>query len=118
MQIKISTRHGRISDQTQAKITAKIVIPLTRNSLITSFFFVFILSLGELGTTLLVIPPGKETIPLRAYNLMHYGAHDTVAGLCLIQVVVILTLSGIFMFLCLRRPGGSFLPKVSGAGSR
>jgi iron(III) transport system permease protein len=52
------------------------------------FFIAFILSLGELGTTLLVIPPGRETIPIKIYNLMHYGADQLVAALCLILIVI------------------------------
>ena len=45
---------------------------------------VFVLCLGELGSTLLTIPPGMETLSLRIYNLMHYGAHDIVAALAAI----------------------------------
>lgn len=67
----------------------KILLPLLRPSLVGSFFVVFVLSLGEIGTTLLVIPPGRETIPIRIYNLMHYGADQMVAGLCLIMMGLI-----------------------------
>ena len=79
------------------KVIRKIVIPLLRPSLITGFFIAFIISLGELGTTLLVIPPGRETIPIKIYNLMHYGADQMVAALCVILIVMILALSGLFL---------------------
>ena len=52
----------------------KILIPLLKPSLLAAFFIVFLLSFGDLGTTLLIIPPGRETIPIKIYNLMHYGA--------------------------------------------
>jgi len=79
------------------RVIARIVIPLLRPSLTTGFFIVFILSFGELGTTLLVIPPGRETIPIKAYNLMHYGADQLVAVLCVSLVAIVLAFSGLFL---------------------
>jgi iron(III) transport system permease protein len=81
------------------KVTRKIVLPLLRHSLMAGFYLVFILSFGELGTTLLVIPPGTETIPIKIFNLMHYGAEQMVAALCLILIAVIFFLSGLFLLL-------------------
>jgi iron(III) transport system permease protein len=82
-----------------ARVVRRIVIPLLRPSLITGFFIVFILSFGELGTTLLVIPPGKETIPIKIYNLMHYGAEQIVAALCVSLVAIVLAFSALFLIL-------------------
>ncbi len=59
-------------------------LPLLAPALATSWLVVFVLSLGELGATLLVAPPGQGTLPLRIYNLMHYGASETVAALSLV----------------------------------
>ena len=85
-----------------------VLLPLLRPSLIAAFFVVFVLSFGELGTTLLVVPPGKETVSLKIYNLMHYGAESSVAVLCLLVMGVILFCSGAFLALerrLLRRMG-------------
>lgn len=79
---------GWLFSRSRARVLAKITLPLVRNGLITSFFIGFVLALGELGVTLLVIPPGMATIPIKIYNFMHYGAEDTVAALCLILVVL------------------------------
>ena len=81
------------------RVIRKIVIPLLRPSLMTGFFIVFILSFGELGTTLLVIPPGRETIPIKIYNLMHYGAQELVAALCVSLVAIVLAFSGLFLLI-------------------
>ncbi len=78
------------------QVIRRILIPLLRHSLTVGFFIVFILSFGELGTTLLVIPPGRETIPIKIYNLMHYGADQMVAALCLILIMIVLAFSGLF----------------------
>ncbi len=75
---------GCLATNSQLRVTALITIPLVRNGLLVGFFISFILSLGELGVTLLVIPPGMATIPIKIYNFMHYGAENMVAALCLI----------------------------------
>jgi iron(III) transport system permease protein len=49
---------------------------------------VFALTAGELGATLIVAPPGQATLTMKIYNYLHYGASQTVAGLCLIMAVI------------------------------
>jgi iron(III) transport system permease protein len=44
--------------------------------------------MGELGATLLVTPPGKSTLSIRIYTLMHYGAGELVACLSLALVAL------------------------------
>ena len=58
-----------------------IVWPLAQTGIKVAWILVFVLSLGELGSTVLVIPAGMETLSLRISNLMHYGAYDLVAAL-------------------------------------
>ena len=70
-----------------------ITVPLMRPILLIAFFFVFILSFSELGTTVLLMPPGNETIPVKIYNLMHYGAYELVNALCLILLGIIISVS-------------------------
>jgi iron(III) transport system permease protein len=79
------------------RVIRRVVVPLLWPGILTAFFIVFILSLGELGTTLLIIPPGKETIPIKIYNLMHYGADQSVAALCLIMTAAILLSAGLLL---------------------
>jgi iron(III) transport system permease protein len=91
-----------------SKVMGRIVIPLSRRSILAGFFFGFILCFGELGTTLLVIPPGRETVPIKIYNLMHYGAEQLVAALCLTLIVIILGIAGLFLIIHRRflKPNG------------
>jgi iron(III) transport system permease protein len=84
---------GWMLSRSKARVLAGITLPLVRNGLITGFFIGFVLALGELGVTLLVIPPGMATIPIKVYNFMHYGAEDTVAAFCVILVVLQLLVS-------------------------
>jgi iron(III) transport system permease protein len=82
-----------------SEVIGKITVPLLKHTFITGFFIIFILSFGELGTTLMVIPPGKETAPVKIYNLMHYGSEPMVAALCLVILVIIMAFSGVLLML-------------------
>jgi iron(III) transport system permease protein len=62
-------------------------LPLLLPGLLAAAGVVFILSSGELGSTLIVAPPGQATLTMRIYNYLHYGATDTVAGLGLLMAV-------------------------------
>lgn len=62
--------------------------PLISPAIMITLLVVFVLSLRELGASLLIAPPGDATLPMRIYNLLHYGALDTVSALSLIILVV------------------------------
>lgn len=79
---------GRLAGAGTWRVALRIALPLLRNGLLAGFFIVFVLSFSELGVTLLVTPPGIETIPIKIYNLMHYGAESTVSALCLILAAI------------------------------
>ncbi len=79
---------GWLARRSGFEVIRKITLPLLSNGMLTAFFIAFVLSMGELGVTLLVIPPGTATIPIKIYNFMHYGAEATVAALCLILLVL------------------------------
>lgn len=51
---------------------------------------VFALAMGEFGMTLLITPPGYQSLTIKIYNYLHYGASETVAVLCLFMLAVTL----------------------------
>lgn len=53
------------------------------------FLLGLLLSLRELDVTLLTVPPGGETLPLRLFNLLHYGAGTDVCRLALLLAVLV-----------------------------
>ena len=65
---------------------ARVELPLLLPGATAAFAVVFGLSLGELGASLLVAPPGPGTLALRIYNYLHYGASGPVAVLALFLV--------------------------------
>ena len=62
-----------------------IQIPMLAPGLLASAGLAFALALAELGATLITVPPGKSTLAIRIYNYLHYGASESVAGLCLVM---------------------------------
>jgi iron(III) transport system permease protein len=66
--------------------------PATRPGLIAALALCVGLSLAELTTTVLTVPPGMETVILRLYNLLHYGDQRGVALLALVQATALAAL--------------------------
>lgn len=65
-----------------------VTAPLTRPGCAAGWIITYIFCMGELGATLLVVPPGQSTLSIRIYTLMHYGAGNLVACLCLVLVAL------------------------------
>ena len=74
----------------------KIILPQLKASAATVFILVFVCCFSELSATLLLVPPGRETIAVKIYNLMHYGAEDMVASLCLF-IIMVMAISGLIL---------------------
>lgn len=55
-----------------------------------SMLIIFALALGEFGMTLLITPPGYQTLTNKIYNYLHYGASGTIAVLCLFLLILVL----------------------------
>lgn len=56
--------------------------------IIAAGMVVFALAAGELGATLLLLPPGGETVTVLMYNYLHYGSSGDVAGLGLAMLLL------------------------------
>ena len=62
---------------------AYTLIRQLRIPLVSLWILVFALSMADLSTTILAVPPGVNTMSIRIFNLVHYGVTDQLAGLCL-----------------------------------
>lgn len=82
---------GKIFSYNRIKYLFGIRLPILLPGLLAGFFFVFTLVIGELGSTLIVAPPGKTTLTMKIYNYLHYGGTETIAGLCLAVVILTMT---------------------------
>lgn len=59
--------------------------PQRRFGLAAAWLAVFATATGDLACSILVVPPGVTTVPIRVFGLIHAGVDDQVAGLCLIM---------------------------------
>ena len=85
------------------KTWLRVRLPLLAPGLLAAAGVVFVLSAGELGATLIVAPPGQATLTMRIYNYLHYGASNTVAGLCLLMALASLAMGAAAALLFGRR---------------
>jgi len=68
-----------------------VVVPAALPGVIAAWLIGFIFCLRDLGASMLVYPPGQDTLPVRIYTLMANGAPSLIAALCVIVVSVTLT---------------------------
>jgi iron(III) transport system permease protein len=78
---------ARIIQSNRYQTWFRIWVPMLVPGLVAACGVVFALTAGELGATLIVAPPGRATLTMMIYNLLHYGATSAVAGLCLMMAV-------------------------------
>ena len=54
-----------------------------------------VVSLGDLAASILVTPPGMQTLSIHLFGLLHAGVEDRVAAICLAQVALLACLAGV-----------------------
>ncbi|MFV1959725.1 MAG: ABC transporter permease, partial [Planctomycetota bacterium] len=73
-----------------------IVAPLARRGLVAGWMVGYIFSLRDTGITMLVYPPGHETLPVRILTSMANGSPQLIAALCMLMIAATLLPVGIF----------------------
>lgn len=67
-----------------------VLVPLTRVALLASLAITFVLSAGEIGATILLYPPGGETLPIALYSIEANSPHAYVSAMTILQLMVLL----------------------------
>jgi iron(III) transport system permease protein len=78
---------------------AAVAIPQRKAALAAAWLAAFAVSAGDLGYSLLVLPPGMNTIQREIFGLVHSGVEEQVAGVCLVQVLAYLVIAGFLLTL-------------------
>jgi iron(III) transport system permease protein len=60
-----------------------IVLPQRWPAVAAAWLIALATAWGELSASILVVPPGVTTLPVRIFGLIHYGVDDQVAGVSL-----------------------------------
>lgn len=66
----------------------QVLLPMCFPGLLAGGLLIFLLSLGDVGVTLMLAPPGMEPFSIKVYNYLHYGASEMVSGFCLLMVLI------------------------------
>jgi len=99
---------AQIQGITSYKRLIKILIPLIMPTLFVTFIISFIFSLGELGTTIMLYPPGTEIMPIKVFTIMANAPQSLTSSMTLI--VFSITLFIIISFYFIVKP---FIEKYS-----
>jgi iron(III) transport system permease protein len=70
-----------------------VALPQRWPALVGAWLAAFAIAAGDLAWSHLVVPPGIATVQERVFGLIHYGADEQVAGICLVVVITYAVLS-------------------------
>ncbi len=76
-----------------------VVVPTRLPALALAYLAAFVVGLGELGASILVVPPGVTTLSIRIFDWLHSGAEDDVAGIALGLVALLVVVAAIACWL-------------------
>jgi iron(III) transport system permease protein len=85
----------------------RIVAPLANRGLLAAWLISYVFSLRDTAMSIVVYPPGYDTLPIRILTLMANGAPSLIAALCIILVtitIVPLGAAGLWFKLGAKRP--------------
>jgi iron(III) transport system permease protein len=81
---------ARLCGASWAMTLGEIVAPLAKRGLITAWLIGYVFCLRDLGISMVVYPPGLDTLPIRILTLMANGAPSLIAALCIVLIAVTL----------------------------
>jgi ABC-type Fe3+ transport system permease subunit len=79
---------ARIAGAGEWRIVRTILLPIIKPALFAAFIISFIFSLGELGTAIMVYPPGTEIMPIKVFTIMANAPQSLTASMNLIVFLI------------------------------
>ncbi len=64
----------------------KLILPQSGRSWLVAWLILALVSVGELSTTILVLPSGVTTLSMRLFEMLHFGMRHQDSGLCLVLI--------------------------------
>jgi iron(III) transport system permease protein len=71
----------------------RIILPQRAAAIAAAGMIAFAIGLADLAWSILVLPPGMETVQRRVFGLIHYGVEEQVAGVSLVTLAVFFLLA-------------------------
>ena len=63
-----------------------IIAPLASRGLLAGWLVAYVFCLHDVGISMIVYPPGHDTLPVRTFTLMANGAPELIAALCMLMI--------------------------------
>jgi iron(III) transport system permease protein len=86
---------ARLSGASWFTTLMRVVAPLANRGLMAAWLISYVFCLRDLGISMIVYPPGYDTLPVRILTLAANGAPDLIAALCVILIVATLLPLGV-----------------------
>ena len=99
---------AELDGATSWAILRYIAVPQRTSALAAAWLVALAAAVGDMGATILVVPPGVEPLSVRISGLLHYGVEDQVAGICLALALAFFVVGIVLALLANRwlRPAG------------
>jgi iron(III) transport system permease protein len=81
---------GRLEGARGWRLFRHYAWPQMARPLAITWYATYLLALWEVETLVLILPPGGDTLPLRIFQLLHYGHNAQVNAMCLILLALAL----------------------------
>lgn len=79
---------GQVAGLSWMRRIRSIVLPMSKKGIFLSWLVGYIFCLRDLETTMIIYPPGHETLPVRIATLMANGSAELIAALCIVMVCI------------------------------
>ena len=79
---------ARMTGAGWARRTAFITAPMARHGIIAAWLITYIFCLRDLGVSMIVYPPGGDTLPVRIFTLMANAPESVVTALCSMMIAL------------------------------
>jgi iron(III) transport system permease protein len=83
-------RAAELSGASWFMTSRAIVAPMAKRGLTATWIIAYIFCLRDVGITMVVYPPGSDTLPVRTLTLMANGTPSLISALCVILIMAML----------------------------
>ena len=81
---------AQLCGASRVQIFRDILWPQIAKRVLLTGYILFLFCLWDVESTILIMPPGLETMAFRVFNLLHYGHNSQINALCLILLILAL----------------------------
>jgi iron(III) transport system permease protein len=81
---------ARLSGASWFMTLTRVVAPMANRGLMAAWLISYVFCLRDFGISMVVYPPGYDTLPVRIMTLMANGAPNLIAALCIILIAATL----------------------------